>query len=330
MAIDSTARKVLWARSSDLCAFPQCNQQLTANLHDEGSRTLEAAGVPLGEEAHIISGRTGGPRFDSSYPKGKIDTYENLILLCPTHHTLIDKKNGIGYSVETLRQMKADHETAQNSRKTPQEKRFEEIEIRTVALVESWAQRAELAEWQRLTWKLNVPIPRLKGPEIDRLTEQAEWLLTRNWPAQYPEVKRAFDNYGIILRDLIYHIRSCMEPLDNRDDVWEVYREYKHRLMTQTEYDAALAGFQYNCDILYELSLELTKSANFTCDAVRLELDPLFRFDEGILPHRVGDGVFVNNFSREEYDREEKARAHPYAGLDAVIEKVKRQGGASR
>src|SRR3546814_14625787 len=39
------------------------------------------------------------------------DDYRNLILLCPTHHTLIDRKeNEAAYPVELLLEMKAAHE----------------------------------------------------------------------------------------------------------------------------------------------------------------------------------------------------------------------------
>ncbi|MFE7858699.1 HNH endonuclease signature motif containing protein [Streptomyces sp. NPDC057403] len=330
MAIGSTARKVLWARSADLCAYPGCLQRLTANLHDEESQSLEAAGIPLGEEAHIISGSPEGPRYDASYPVEKVDSYENLILLCPTHHRLVDKKDGSGFSVETLRQMKSEHEVSRSSLKSGPEKRLEEIELRTLAMVEVWTRKANLADWESLTWKLNVPVVRLPQSDIDLLAEQAEWAMMRHWPIQYPELRRAFNNYTAVLRDTVNHIRRSMKPIEGREEMWEMYREYKHRIMSQPEYDASLHDFEYRTDLLCELSWELTKAANFVCDSVRLELDPLFRFDEGVLPHRVGDGIFVNNFTREEYGRLELDRPEPYVGLGALEERVKTQGGASR
>ncbi|MEV0090218.1 HNH endonuclease signature motif containing protein [Streptomyces sp. NPDC050738] len=330
MAISSAARKVLWARSSDICAFPGCAQQLTVNLQSEESKTLEAAGIPLGEEAHIASGSKDGPRYDSSYPAEKVDGYENLILLCPTHHRLIDKRDGSGFSTETLLKMKTDHESAQKSHKTLTERRLEEVELRTIAMIEGWALRSGLDGWQNLTWKLSAPVPRLKIDEIDGLTEQAEWTLTRSWPPQYPGICRAFNNYGMVLRDTVNHIRTSMEPIEGRSDIWEMYREYKYRAMTQEEYDASLADFHFRVDVLSELSLELTKAANFVCEATRSEIDPLFRFEEGVLPHRVGDGVFVNDFTREEYAPSDLERPTPYLGNSALVARVKEQGGASR
>ncbi|MCC8481829.1 HNH endonuclease [Streptomyces globisporus] len=329
MSIGSMARKVLWARSSNLCAFPKCQQELTVNLHDEGSKAMEAAGVPLGEEAHIVSGSKDGPRYDSAYPADKVDSFENLILVCPTHHRLIDKKDGSGFSIETLRRMKAEHEAVQRNQKSSEDKKFEEVEIRTLAMIDVWTNKADLDNWQNLTWKLNAPVPRLKGSDIDRLSEQGEWVLTRNWPARYVVVSGAFGNYGSVLLDTINYIRRYMEELSSENGVWEFYREHKHRILSQKEYDVSLNDFLHKVDMLSELSLELTKAANHVCDAVRFEIDPLFRFDEGVLPHRVGDGILTNSLSREEYTETERA-GKLYPGLEKVEHRVLEQGGSSR
>ena len=63
----------------------------------------------LGEAAHIIAKRPDGPRGDASVPVEKLDAYENLILLCPTQHAVVDK-NPRAYSVEELRRIKHEHE----------------------------------------------------------------------------------------------------------------------------------------------------------------------------------------------------------------------------
>ncbi|MEU8870241.1 HNH endonuclease signature motif containing protein [Streptomyces javensis] len=330
MAISGSARKVLWARSSGICAFSGCDQELTINLLDEGSKMLEEAGVPLGEEAHIISGSKGGPRYDGAYPPEKIDSYENLILLCPTHHRLIDKKGGAGFTVESLRKMKVAHEVVQRAAKSASQKRQEETELRTLALIEVWADKADLNHWDGFSGMLNTPIPRLSSETIDALVMQLEWITTRRWPDQYPELKRAFENYTLVLTDTLNHIRRTMDSIDGRVEIYEMYREYKHRRMTQSEYDASRRDFEFRVDMLYELSFELTKAANFICDAVRTELDPLYRFEEGIVPHRVSSGLFGNKLTREEYRHGERERELPYVGRAELEARVRKQGGASR
>lgn len=58
--------------------------------------------IVVGHEAHIVAEEDDGPRGDPSMPVSERNAYPNLILLCPTHHTLIDKDNGIHFSVDEL------------------------------------------------------------------------------------------------------------------------------------------------------------------------------------------------------------------------------------
>lgn len=89
--------------SGNRCAFPGCNQPLATE------DTPSSIGAIIGEAAHIIGEKPGSERHDPTYPATKINAFENLIYLCPTDHTKIDKK-GNGYSVETIRSWKQKHE----------------------------------------------------------------------------------------------------------------------------------------------------------------------------------------------------------------------------
>ncbi|MDC0673764.1 hypothetical protein [Nannocystis radixulma] len=64
----------------------------------------------IGEMAHIIAGRSNGPRGDGSKSQEYLRSYENLILLCPNDHALIDRDLET-YTIEVLREIKARHET---------------------------------------------------------------------------------------------------------------------------------------------------------------------------------------------------------------------------
>lgn len=83
---------------------------------DAGAASASSEPVVIGQEAHIVAEEDDGPRGDPSMPVSERNAYANLILLCPTHHTLIDKEHGRHYSVAQLRQMKADHETSVKQR----------------------------------------------------------------------------------------------------------------------------------------------------------------------------------------------------------------------
>ncbi len=102
MPISDKTRKLLWARSGNRCAL--CGRVLT-----EGPTPSDPA-VVLGDECHIISKAANGPRFDPYYA-GDHDAYENLLLLCVADNRKVDTQL-VTYSVEKLRQLKANHEMA--------------------------------------------------------------------------------------------------------------------------------------------------------------------------------------------------------------------------
>jgi hypothetical protein len=63
----------------------------------------------IGEVAHIVADSPRGPRGDSDSSESERISESNLILLCPTHHTLVDTDPRT-YTIEVLRQMKVRHE----------------------------------------------------------------------------------------------------------------------------------------------------------------------------------------------------------------------------
>jgi len=64
----------------------------------------------VGDECHIVSGQSQGPRYDSSFPAARLDEPDNLILLCRVHHKIVDDQTQT-YTVEALRKLKATHDT---------------------------------------------------------------------------------------------------------------------------------------------------------------------------------------------------------------------------
>jgi hypothetical protein len=101
MTITDKTRKLLWGRSGSRCAI--CKQELII------SATISDSEAVVGDECHIISGETNGPRHDPSYPAEKIDSYENLMLLCRVHHKMVDDQSST-FTTEILRQIKNNHE----------------------------------------------------------------------------------------------------------------------------------------------------------------------------------------------------------------------------
>lgn len=119
MAITDKTRKLLWARSGNRCAF--CKAEL---IMDPRPGSIDNECV-VGDECHITSPKPGGPRHDPTISPTSLDAYPNLILLCKTHHKLIDDQQTT-YSAQDLRKTKLQHETwvrqslsNENSGRTP-------------------------------------------------------------------------------------------------------------------------------------------------------------------------------------------------------------------
>ena len=57
------------------------------------------AGTPVddesivGDECHIVSAVSTGPRHDPEFPREKLNDHANLLLLCKVHHKLIDDQS---------------------------------------------------------------------------------------------------------------------------------------------------------------------------------------------------------------------------------------------
>lgn len=99
MPIPVRDAKVLWGRSGSRCAFTDCRKELTTGPD----------GITIGEMAHIAATSSNGPRADLNMSQTERDSHKNLILLCPEHHTLIDKDENT-WTVQRLISMKKSHE----------------------------------------------------------------------------------------------------------------------------------------------------------------------------------------------------------------------------
>lgn len=96
-----TAVKTLFAHSRNRCFFTQCEESLT----DPHWKQVNA------EIAHIKGERDGSARYDPDQDDTKRQGYENLMLLCPKHHKLIDRLEPEEYPVDRLLEIRAAHLT---------------------------------------------------------------------------------------------------------------------------------------------------------------------------------------------------------------------------
>ena len=95
--IDKSTQEYLWSESGGHCQNPGCRRDLHAILKRK----------PVSELAHIIPASLGGPRGteETHLNDDQRAGASNILLLCPTCHTAIDKDTA-EYPVELLRAWK--------------------------------------------------------------------------------------------------------------------------------------------------------------------------------------------------------------------------------
>jgi hypothetical protein len=91
--------KRLFAVSGNKCAFPKCNAPLVD----------PASGKVIGRICHIKGRKPSSSRYDPQQTNADRHAFNNLVLMCPIHHDIIDADEA-SYTVERLLTIKDEHE----------------------------------------------------------------------------------------------------------------------------------------------------------------------------------------------------------------------------
>jgi len=161
MGIKQKDIKLLWGRSGNRCAI--CKTELTQDA------SAVTSSFTLGEQAHIVGDKAGSARSTSPLTAEQRDSYHNLILLCPTHHTEIDS-NEADWPIERLHQVKSEHElwvTETLSETIDHVKLAKQATI--ASIVDSAVDLCELDNWQNWTGFALSPDPRWIKERPDRI-----------------------------------------------------------------------------------------------------------------------------------------------------------------
>jgi hypothetical protein len=155
MSISEKDIKKLWGLAAGICSFPGCGADCIPFV-DSNDPTL------IGEMAHVIAKQPLGPR---GQPSGGSDDYTNLILLCPTHHRLVDKAPEGTYPKVTILKWKEDHEAS----------------VRSWSVVPLFSSKRELC--QRILRLLieNHAIWKIYGPESNTALSDPQSNVARLW-----------------------------------------------------------------------------------------------------------------------------------------------------
>lgn len=97
-----TTKKRLFTLSGNECYAPTCTRRLIA----EDNKTIVA------KICHIAAASKNGPRYDSTMNDDDRRDFNNLILLCDEHHSIIDNQdNELDYPNSILHEWKRNHES---------------------------------------------------------------------------------------------------------------------------------------------------------------------------------------------------------------------------
>lgn len=102
MSISTKVQRKLLAASGGFCGNPSCHRNLFDFFETGEVKNIE-------ELAHIIGQKKEGPRGNDDLPLSERDEFDNIILLCPTCHTIIDKNPRL-YPVDTIKRWKREHQ----------------------------------------------------------------------------------------------------------------------------------------------------------------------------------------------------------------------------
>ena len=100
----SKTLKILFAQSRNLCAYPECTNNIIEPATEQSDDQV------IGQVCHIYALSEQGPRGNSGLTKEELNSPENLILLCPTHHAIVDGQHE-SYPAEKLKEWKQNHES---------------------------------------------------------------------------------------------------------------------------------------------------------------------------------------------------------------------------
>jgi hypothetical protein len=296
LAIKSKDIKILWGRSGNRCAI--CRTQLTQNA------SADSVAFTLGEQAHIVGEKDDAPRGKSPLSADERDSYHNLILLCPNHHTTIDK-NEADWPIERLHLRKSTHElwvTETLSETIDHVKLANQAALG--AIIDSAVEYCNLEKWHGWTSFALSPNQRWPKARPDAIWEFRQKVIAAIWPPGYEELQRATVTFSILIHQAA---QEFMEHSEQAGDSYVADRFYK-RPAFNPNYDKQLDEFEEWQACCYKLLKNATKAANWFADVVRRDINPMFFATQG--KFLIMEGPFMDFSFRTsllEFTEEEKA-----------------------
>ena len=272
MALSEKDVKLLWGRSASRCSFADCRIKLTQD------KASSSDAFPLGEQAHIVAEEHDGSRGQSCLTDKERNSYFNHILLCPNHHTIIDK-NPDDYPIEKLHMIKEEHElwVERTLSATTDLRRVAQDAVYT-SLIDAAVEDCQFEMWEAWTsWALTQP-PQWDKQAPNRIRHFRQKIMSAVWPGTLPELERALITLSIMMSQAL---NTFMEHSESEGDHFQGLKFYKIREWDNERYNKLFEEYELWLDRCATPIFEATKSANWFADLVRRDVNPLFFVEKG-------------------------------------------------
>jgi hypothetical protein len=256
--------KLLWGRSGNRCAI--CRIELSQEPLGSNSA------FTLGEQAHIVGESNEAARGNSLLTPEERETYHNRILLCPNHHTEIDK-NEAAFPVEKLHYLKSVHELwVRETLADSSDSKVLAQQVAVTTIIDAAVEMCRLKEWKEWTSFALAAEPSWDGQFPDTIWKFRHMVEAAIWPDGFEELMRATITFSILLHRAA---RKFLKHAKKEDGTYYADKFYKANAFNP-HYDRDLSRYQTWNEECTELVVGATRAANWFADVVRRDINPMF------------------------------------------------------
>jgi hypothetical protein len=254
----------------------------------------------LGEQAHIVGESEDAPRGKSILSAEERESYHNRMLLCPNHHTQIDKDES-AFSVEKLYYLKSAHELwVHETLADAADNGLLARQVAVTSIIDAAVGLCRLKDWRSWTSFALAPDPQWDVSLPNDLFEFGQRVAAAIWPDCFEELRRAATTLSILLNEAK---DKFLEHAERRNDLY-----YPHKFYSAGEfnpnYQRDLRTYDEWLDECYRLIWLATRAANWFGDVVRRDINPTFFAETGkfviIYASDLSYRASVPEFSEEE------------------------------
>ncbi|MBU4233079.1 MAG: HNH endonuclease [Desulfobacterales bacterium] len=298
MSVELKDIKLLWGRAANRCSFTGCRIKLSQD------KKKASESFPIGEQAHIVGREERSARSKSILSIEDRDSYHNLILLCPNHHTIIDK-NQEDYPIEKLHMMKSQHEYwVETTLSESHDLKTKASDIIYANLIDMAVEDCSFSTWENWISVLYGPSHVIKKTLHNKILNYTLKMYKAVWPGTLPELESAMKLFSNIMNIML---QFYMKNTDIKEDYFIEDRSYKKQRLPEAIFNELSEKRKCWENYLDELIIEVVKAANWLADLVRRDINPLFMAIDGKFSLVWGpDDDFSYNTIVPEYSIDEK------------------------